>query len=111
MKRRRTSVCVTVVALGSGGLRDEQTRNGLGKDYNRRIGDDADLLKQGHTDIAVCNGNLDAGVVDQGGRDRMAKKGYALVRKDKAEQARAGYAGSAPERATTTSRLIGKHGV
>jgi hypothetical protein len=27
--------------------------------------------------------------VDQGGRDCMAKKGYALVRKDQAEQARA----------------------
>jgi hypothetical protein len=69
----------------------------------RRIGDDADLLKQGHTDIAVCNANLDAGVVDQGGRDCMAKKGYALVRKDQAEQARAGYAASAPQHPTTPS--------
>jgi hypothetical protein len=33
-------------------------------------------------------------VLDQGGRDCMAKKGYALVRKDQAEQARAGYATS-----------------
>jgi hypothetical protein len=41
--------------------------------------------------------------VDQGGRDCMAKKGYALVRKDQAEQARAGYAASAPQRATTPS--------
>jgi hypothetical protein len=42
-------------------------------------------------------------VVDQGGRDCMAKRGYALVRKDQAEQARAGYATSAPQRPTTPS--------
>jgi hypothetical protein len=60
----------------------------------RRIRDDPDLLKQGETDIAVCNANLGAGVVDQGGRDCMTKKGYALVRKDQAELARAGYAAS-----------------
>jgi hypothetical protein len=33
----------------------------------------------------------------------MAKKGYALVRKDQAEQARAGYEGSAPQPPTTPS--------
>jgi hypothetical protein len=33
----------------------------------------------------------------------MAKKGYALVRKDQAEQARAGFATSAPQRPTTPS--------
>jgi hypothetical protein len=49
--------------------------------------DDPDLLKQGQADIALCRANLDAGVVDQGGRDCMAKKGYALVPKDQAEQA------------------------
>ena len=69
----------------------------------RRIVDDPDLLKQGQTDIALCHANLDTGVVDQGGRDCMAKKGYALVRKDQAEQARAGYATSAPQRPTTPS--------
>jgi hypothetical protein len=41
--------------------------------------------------------------VDQGGRDCMAKKGYALVRKDQAEQARAGYAASAPQGPKTPS--------
>jgi hypothetical protein len=69
----------------------------------RRIVDDPDLLKQGHADIALCRANLDASVVDQGGRDCMAKKGYALVPKDQAEQARAGYATSAPQRPTTPS--------
>ena len=58
----------------------------------RRIGSDPNLLQQGQTDIAVCSANLDAGAIDQGGRDCMAKKGYALVRKDQAEQARAGFA-------------------
>ena len=69
----------------------------------KRIGNDPDLLKQGQTDIALCHANLDTGVVEQGGRDCMAKRGYALVRKDQAEQARAGYATSAPQRPTTPS--------
>ena len=69
----------------------------------RRIGSDPNLLQQGQTDIAVCNANLDAGSVDQGGRDCMAKKGYALVRKDQAEQARAGYQASAPQPPKTPS--------
>jgi hypothetical protein len=33
----------------------------------------------------------------------MAKKGYALVRKDQAEQARAGYEASAPQPPKTPS--------
>jgi hypothetical protein len=104
MKRRRTLVCVMVVALGTPvGCATNKPEMAWVRTDGRRIGDDADLLKQGHTDIAVCNANLDAGVVDQGGRDCMAKKGYALVRKDQAEQARAGYAASAPQRATTPS--------
>ena len=97
-------VCVMVVALGMPvGCATNKPEMAWVRTDGRRIGDDADLLKQGHTDIAVCNANLDAGVVDQGGRDCMAKKGYALVRKDQAEQARAGYAASAPQRATTPS--------
>ena len=102
-RRRQTLVCV-VVALGMPvGCATNKPEMAWVRTDGRRIGDDADLLKQGHTDIAVCNANLDAGVVDQGGRDCMAKKGYALVRKDQAEQARAGYAASAPQRATTPS--------
>ena len=53
--------------------------------------------------MAFCHANLDAGGVDQAGRDCMAKKGYALVRKDQAEQARAGNATSAPQRPATLS--------
>ena len=103
-RRRQTLVCVVVVALGMPvGCATNKPEMAWVRTDGRRIGDDADLLKQGHTDIAVCNANLDAGVVDQGGRDCMAKKGYALVRKDQAEQARAGYAASAPQRATTPS--------
>ena len=57
-----------VVALGMpvGCATNKPEMAWVGTD-GRRIGDDADLLKQGHTDIAVCNANLDAGVVDQGG--------------------------------------------
>ena len=76
-------VCVMVVALGMPvGCATNKPEMAWVRTDGRRIGDDADLLKQGHTDIAVCNANLDAGVVDQKGRDCMAKKGYALVRKD-----------------------------
>ena len=82
-RRRRTSFCVMVVAPGMPvGCATNKPEMAWVRTDGRRIGDDADLLKQGHTDIAVCNANLDAGVVDQGGRDCMAKKGYALVRKD-----------------------------
>jgi hypothetical protein len=103
-RRRQTLVCVVVVALGMPvGCATNKPEMAWVRTDGRRIGDDADLLKQGHTDIAVCNANLDAGVVDQGGRDCMAMKGYALVRKDQAEQARAGYAASAPQRPTTPS--------
>ena len=69
----------------------------------KRIGNDPDLLKQGQTDIAICNANLDAGAIDQGERDCMARKGYALVRKEQAEQARAGYEASAPQPPTAPS--------
>ena len=98
-RRRQLSAFVTVVALGIqvGCATNKPEIDG------RRIVDDPDLLKQGQTDIALCHANLDTGVVDQGGRDCMAKKGYALVRKDQAEQARAGYATSAPQRPTTPS--------
>ena len=58
----------------------------------RKILDDPALLKKGATDIAVCNANLDNGAVDEGARKCMGLKGYALVRKDEAEDARAGFA-------------------
>jgi hypothetical protein len=100
--RRQLSIFVTVFALGvQVGCATNKPGMAWVRTDGRRIVEDPDLLKQGQTDISLCHANLDTGVVDQGGRDCMAKKGYALVRKDQAEQARAGYATSAPQRPTT----------
>ena len=57
----------------------------------RKILDYLALLKKGETDIVVCNANLDSGAVDEGTRKCMGLKGYALVRKNEAEDARAGF--------------------
>ena len=103
-RRRQLSAFVTIFALGmQAGCTTNKPEMSWVRTDGRRIVDDPDLLKQGQTDIALCHANLDTRVVDQGGRDCMAKKGYALVRKDQAEQARAGYATSAPQRPTTPS--------
>jgi hypothetical protein len=64
----------------------------------RRIVDDPALLQQGKTDIASCHANLDAGAADQAARECMAQKGYALVQKDQAEEARAAYAAATAQR-------------
>ena len=64
----------------------------------RRIVDDPALLQQGKTDIAFCHANLDAGAADQAARECMAQKGYALVQKDQAEEARAAYAAATAQR-------------
>ena len=106
MNRRRlkTLACIITVAPGMPvSCATHKPEMAWVRTDGKRIGNDPDLLKQGQTDIALCHANLDTGVVDQGGRDCMAKKGYALVRKDQAEQARAGYATSAPQRPTTPS--------
>jgi len=71
----------------------------------RKILDDPALLKKGETDIGLCNANLDSGAVDEGARKCMGLKGYALVRKDEAEDARAGFA--AGQRASTPSARPG----
>jgi hypothetical protein len=103
-RRRQTLGLVMIAALGMQvGCATSKPDMAWVRTDGRRIVDDPDLLKQGHTDMALCRANLDAGVVDQGGRDCMAKKGYALVPKDQAEQARAGYAASATQRATPPS--------
>ena len=99
--RRQLSIFVTVVAIAiPGGCATNKPDMAWVRTDGRRIVDDPDLLKQGQSDMALCHANLDTGGVDQVGRDCMAKKGYALVRKDQAEQARAGYA---PQRPTTSS--------
>ena len=104
-KRRRQSLgLVMIAALGvQVGCATSRPDMAWVRTDGRRIVDDPDLLKQGQADIALCRANLDAGVVGQAGRDCMAKKGYALVPKDPAEQARAGYAASATQRATPPS--------
>jgi hypothetical protein len=103
-RRRQTLALVIVGALGMQvGCATNKPEMAWVRTDGRRIVDDPDLLKQGQTDIALCRANLDAGVVDQQGQDCMAKKGYALVRKDQAEQARAGYAASAAQRPITPS--------
>jgi len=100
----KTLACVITVALGIlVSCATNKPEMSWVRTDGKRIGNDPDLLKQGQTDIAACNANLDAGAVDQGGRDCMAKKGYALVRKDQAEQARAGYEASAPQPPKTPS--------
>ena len=63
----------------------------------RRIGDDQALLRQGQGDIALCHANLDAAPVNNGARECMNNKGYALVAKEQAEQARARFAASAAQ--------------
>ena len=100
MNRRQleTLACLITVALGMPvSCATNKPEMAWVRTDGRRIANDPDLLKQGQTDVAVCNANLDAGVVDQGRRDCMSRKGYALVRKDQAEQARAGYEASAPQ--------------
>ena len=77
-RRRLLSAFVTVFALGMQvGCATNKPEMSWVRTDGRRIVDDPDLLKQGQTDIALCHANLDMGVVDQGGRDCMAKKGYA----------------------------------
>jgi len=103
-RRLETLACLVTVALGMPvSCATNKPEMAWVRTDGRRIGNDPDSLKQGRTDVAVCNANLDAGAVDEGGRDCMAKKGYALVRKDQAEQARAGYETSAPSPPTTPS--------
>ena len=103
-RRLRTLACFMIMALGLPiSCATNKPEMAWVRTDGKRIGNDPDLLRQGQTDIAVCNANLDAGAIDQGGRDCMAKKGYALVRKDQAEQARASYETSAPSPPTTPS--------
>jgi hypothetical protein len=64
----------------------------------RRIADDPALLQQGKTDIALCHADLDAGSANETARTCMSQRGYALVRKGQAEEARAGYATAAQKR-------------
>ena len=63
-----------------------------------------------HTDIAVCNANLDAGVVDQGGRDCMAKKATLSCAKTKRSRHKQDTRHQPLSVLQYLLRLIGKHG-
>jgi hypothetical protein len=61
----------------------------------QRIADSPTLLQQGRSDMAACNANLDAGSPNDSARGCMSRRGYVLVRRDQAEDVRAGYAAGA----------------
>lgn len=69
----------------------------------RRIVDDQALLKQGQADITFCHANLDVAAPGDGARECMSQKGYALVLKDQAEEARARYAAAAARSGVPTA--------
>ena len=98
----RSSAVVLIVALALlSGCATSKPEMAWVRTDGRKILDDPALLKKGETDIALCNANLDSGAVDDGARKCMGLKGYALVRKDEAEDARAGFA--AAQRVSTPS--------
>ena len=61
----------------------------------RKIADDPGLLRQGKSDMATCSADLDIGTPTSSAKGCMAVRGYALVRKDQAEELRAAYAAAA----------------
>jgi hypothetical protein len=86
---------VLIVALGLfSGCATSRPEMAWVRTDGRKIVDDPALLKQGETDIALCNANLDGGPAGEGARKCMGLRGYALVPKDQAEDARAGFAAS-----------------
>ena len=77
MNRRqlKTLACLITVALGMPvSCATNKPEMAWVRTDGKRIGNDPDLLKQGQTDIAICNANLDAGAIDQGrlyGEERL----------------------------------------
>ena len=69
----------------------------------RKIWTTPRCFSKAQTDIAFCKANLDAGAVDEAARKCMVQKGYALVQKEHAEEARAAYAASAAGRGSAPS--------
>jgi hypothetical protein len=91
--RRETIALVLIGVLGlHSGCATSRPEMAWVRTDGRKIVDDPSLLKQGETDIALCNANLDSGAAGEGARKCMGLKGYALVPKDQAEDARAGFA-------------------
>ena len=66
---------------------------------DRKIAEDPGLLRQGKSDIATCAADLDNGMPTASAKGCMAVRGYALVRKDQAEELRAAYAAAARKNA------------
>ena len=67
-RRLKTIACIITVALGMPvSCATHKPEMAWVRTDGKRIGNDPDLLKQGRTDIAVCNANLDAGAVDRAG--------------------------------------------
>jgi hypothetical protein len=98
----QSSALVLIVALALlSGCATSKPEMAWVRTDGRKVLDDPALLKKGETDIALCNANLDSGAVDEGARKCMGLKGYALVRKNEAEDARAGFA--AAQRVSTPS--------
>jgi hypothetical protein len=98
--RRRQLLALGVIAtlsvhFGCATSRPSKPEMAWVRTDGRRIADDPALLQQGTIDIAFCHANLDASAADEAARGCMAQKGYALVQKDQAEQARAAYAAAA----------------
>ena len=53
------------------------------------------MFKQGKSDIAACNANLDNATLMEVAKGCMALKGYVLVQKDQAEEVRSAYSAAA----------------
>src|SRR5436190_12973877 len=86
MNRRRlnTLACIITIALGMPvSCATNKAEMAWVRTDGRRIGNDPDLLKQGQTDIAVCNANLDAGAVDEGVEIVWRRKATLLCAKTK----------------------------
>ena len=79
------STCTTAPSLEMAWVRTD----------GRKIADDPALLPQGKSDIATCSADLDNGAPTASAKGCMAVRGYALVRKDQAEELRAAYAAAA----------------
>ena len=104
--QRQSSAFVLTVALAFlAGCATSKPEMAWVRTDGRKILDDPALLKKGETDVALCNANLDGGAVDEGAHKCMGLRGYALVPKDQAEDARAGFA--AAQRVSTPSARAG----
>ena len=86
MNRRqlKTLACIITVALGMPvSCATNKPEMAWVRTDGKRIGNDPGLLKQGQTDIAVCNANLDAGAIDQGGEIVWRRKATLLCARTK----------------------------